>query len=325
MFSGKLVKQTQELSFAVNLMEHLVVPTFVLDAECRVIIWNRACERLTGVAAEEVLGTSDHWRAFYSKPRLCLADILAKGLAADLDKLYAFHTEVSEYGHGMKAENWCVMPRIGERLYLAVDAGPIYADDGQLVAVVETLRDMTDYKNAQMALQMQATMDGLTGIANRRSFDEKLEIEWSRAQRNGQPIALILADVDHFKRYNDHYGHVKGDACLKAVAGILQREIFRPGDLVARYGGEEFAVILPGTDLQGARTVAERLRSDMERTALPHVASEVAPWVTMSVGVVATVPLREMPSAWLISAADKAMYKSKYGGRNRVSVANGAS
>lgn len=325
MASGKRVKNTQELSFAVNLMEHLVVPTFVIDAECRVIIWNRACERMTGVAAKEVVGTGDHWQAFYDQPRLCLADVLAKGMGADLDKLYAFHTEPSEFGHGMKAENWCVMPKVGERLYLAIDAGPIYADDGQLVAVVETLRDMTDYKNAQVALQMQATMDGLTGIANRRSFDEKLETEWSRAQRSGQPLSLILADVDHFKRYNDHYGHQGGDACLKAVANILRREIFRPADLVARYGGEEFAIILPGTDLQGARTVAERLRSDMERSALPHVASEVAPWVTMSIGVASVVPGRETPSACLISAADRALYQAKGNGRNRVATADEAS
>ena len=197
-------RPSQELSFAVNLMEHLVVPTFVLDAGGRVLIWNRACERLTGVRASEVVGTSDHWRAFYDEPRLCLADVLAKNLATDLGRLYSFHTEPSAHGHGMKAENWCVMPRIGERLYLAIDAGPIYADDGQLIAVVETLRDMTDYKNAQMALQQQATIDGLTGLANRRSFDEKLQVEWSRAQRYGEPIALILADVDYFKRYNDH-------------------------------------------------------------------------------------------------------------------------
>ena len=122
-------RPSQELGFAVNLMEHLVVPTFVLDAGGRVLIWNRACERLTGVRASEVVGTCDHWRAFYDEPRLCLADVLAKNVATDLGRLYSFHTEPSAHGHGMKAENWCVMPRIGERLYLAIDAGPIYADD----------------------------------------------------------------------------------------------------------------------------------------------------------------------------------------------------
>src|SRR5574343_244900 len=197
--------RSQELSFAVNLMEHLVVPTFVLDPDCRVIIWNRACERLTGVKAAEVVGTQNHWKAFYAEPRMCLADVLALGKAHELDALYSYHTEPSpaEHGHGLKAENWCVMPRVAEPLYLAIDAGPIYAEAGQLIAVVETLRDMTDYKNAQIALQQQATLDGLTGIANRRSFDDKLHIEWSRAQRYGEAVSLILADVDYFKRYND--------------------------------------------------------------------------------------------------------------------------
>ena len=318
MSNNNAARQSKELSFAVNLMEHLVVPTFVLDTDCRVLIWNRACERLTGVLAKDVVGTSEHWRAFYNEPRLCLADVLAKGRADELGRLYSFHTEPSAHGHGMKAENWCVMPKMGERLYLAIDAGPIYADDGHLLAVVETLRDMTDYKNAQLALQQQATIDGLTGLAKRRCFDEKLHVEWSRAQRHGESVALIMCDVDYFKRYNDHYGHQGGDVCLKAVAGILQREIFRPTDLVARYGGEEFAIILPATDLQGALTVAERLRFDMERSALPHADSDVGPWVTMSIGVAAMVPDREALSATLVAKADLALYKAKGSGRNQV-------
>ena len=127
-----------------------------------------------------------------------------------------------------------------------------------------------------------------------------------------------MMDIDHFKLYNDHYGHQGGDACLKGVAGILQREIFRPADMVARYGGEEFAVILPGTDVQGALTVAERLRADMERSALPHAASDVAPWVTLSIGVAAVVPLRDVSSATLVARADRALYRAKGSGRNLV-------
>jgi transcriptional regulator with PAS, ATPase and Fis domain len=197
--------------FAVRLMEHLVVPTFVLDDQRRVIIWNKACERLTGVPAAEVLGTSDQWRGFYATPRYCLADILALGRAEELPHLYQAHTVHDETNFGLRAEVWCVVPCVGKRLYLAVDAGPIYDEHGKLIAVVETLRDITEQKLAQTALQSLAVKDGLTGIANRRSFDETLEAEWLRAQREGLPLSLLLADIDHFKRYNDAYGHQKGD------------------------------------------------------------------------------------------------------------------
>jgi diguanylate cyclase (GGDEF)-like protein len=313
--------QPQDRSFAVKLMEHLVVPTFVLDHECRVMVWNRACERLTGVAAGDVIGTRNHWQAFYSEPRRCLADVLAQGRSDELATLYPFHTEPSALGLGVRAENWCVMPRVGKRLYLAIDAGPIYAEDGRLIAVVETLRDMTEHKNAQIALQQLATLDALTGLANRRSFDDKLHSEWNRARRQGDSLALIMLDVDYFKPYNDLYGHQGGDECLKAVSGILQRQAFRAGDLSARYGGEEFAVILPNTNIDGAAEVAERIRASIELGALPHAASLIAACITISVGVSAAIPTPESTPDHLLAAADQALYSAKRGGRNRVCTA----
>lgn len=318
-------QQVQNRTFAVDLMQHLVVPTFVLDHECKVMIWNHACERLTGIPAEEVIGSSNHWQAFYSEPRLCLADVIAQKRVDELATLYSYHAEPSEHGFGIKAENWCVMPRLGTRLYLAIDAGPIYAKDGQLIAVIETLRDMTDHKNAQIALQQLATIDGLTSLANRRSFDEKMQIEWSRAQRQGEPLALILADVDYFKRYNDHYGHQGGDECLKGVSGVLLRQTFRAADMAARYGGEEFAIILPGTELDGALKVAERIRAEVEGLAKPHAASEVSPYVTLSLGVACITPKPNSQHEKLISLADQGLYAAKGGGRNQVCVAEAES
>lgn len=304
--------------FAVRLMQHLVVPTFVLNADRRVIIWNKACERLTGVPAHEVIGTSDHWRAFYDEERYCLADLVALGKSEEMDALYVSHTEPCDTNHGLRAENWCVMPQVKKRLYLAVDAGPIFDEEGNLLAVVETLRDQTEQKLAQMALQSLAVKDGLTGLANRRSFDEKLEAEWLHNQREGTSMAVLLVDVDHFKLYNDTYGHQKGDSCLKAVAGAIDAQVFRPTDLAARYGGEEFAVIMPNTDLEGALHVAERIRTAVHALHLPHEASTTSDRVTLSVGAAALVPNDQRRVEDLVAAADGALYRAKHQGRNRV-------
>lgn len=308
----------QERNFAVNLMEHMVVPTFVLDAQCRVIIWNKACERLTGVMASEVLGTREHWRAYYDEPRPCLADLIAQGRTAEIDSLYVQHDEPTSTNLGIHAENWCVMPQVGARLYLAIDAGPIYDKAGKLVAVVETLRDMTAQKEAQLALQRLATKDGLTGVANRRCFDETLHLEWRRAQREAHVMSLIMVDVDYFKRYNDTYGHQRGDECLKVVAGTMVAELFRPADLVARYGGEEFAVILPNTATGGAGLVAERIRGAVARLQIPHGGSEIADHVTVSLGVATLLPEQGNSPELLVASADGALYRAKHDGRNRI-------
>ena len=234
------------------------------------MIWNRACERLTGVAASEVMGTSGHWRAFYGKRRYCLADLVALDRQDKVGELYSRTRDAGTNGLGLSAENWCVMPKLGNHLYLAIDAGPIHDEAGNLIAVVETLRDMTDQKRAEMALKTLAAKDGLTGLANRRSFDQALELEWSRAQRTKKPLALLFVDVDHFKLFNDQHGHQSGDECLRAVAAMIGGNALRPTDLAARYGGEEFAIIMPDTGPEGACLVADRLRQAVMDLRIAH-------------------------------------------------------
>jgi diguanylate cyclase (GGDEF)-like protein/PAS domain S-box-containing protein len=289
----------QEPGFANKLMELLVVPTFVLDTTGRVVIWNQACERLTRVRADEVLGTCFQWRAFYQSQRPTLADQVVQ--RASHEKLYA--------------EAWCDMPRMGKRLYLAVDASPILGSDGKLKAVVETLRDMTDEKTAQQVLEQLATRDGLTGLANRRCFDDTLHAEWQRALRQKSPLSLLMVDVDNFKQYNDAHGHLGGDECLKRIAATVSSEM-RANDLVARYGGEEFAVILPNQALKGAAIVAERIRRRVEQ--LQGFAERQH--VTVSIGAATALASHANSTAELVATADAALYRAKHMGRNRISL-----
>ena len=153
------------------------------------------------------------------------------------------------------------------------------------------VKDRTrELEQANQMLARFSYLDAVTGIANRRNFDDGLELEWRRLLREGGPLSLVMIDIDHFKAFNDTYGHQKGDECLKAVAEALRRALHRPGDICARYGGEEFGVILPGTDAAGAFAVAEGLRQAIEDLAVPHAGSSVAPVVTISVGVATVQP-----------------------------------
>ncbi|MBD5803540.1 Phytochrome-like protein cph2 [Azoarcus sp. Aa7] len=172
---------------------------------------------------------------------------------------------------------------------------------------------------ANRELTRLSAFDGLTGIANRRTFDATLSREWRRSARSGAPIALMVVDVDCFKQFNDAYGHQVGDECLKAVARALAGNTRRPVDLVARYGGEEFAVVLPDTDAQGAAIVAESMRRAVEALAITHRHSTAARVVTVSVGIAVTSPERSDDGgfATLVARADEALYRAKRDGRNR--------
>ncbi len=169
-------------------------------------------------------------------------------------------------------------------------------------------------------LRSLSTLDGLTGIANRRRFDEYLNEQWTYAIRTAQAISLIMCDIDFFKHYNDYYGHLEGDECLKAVAGFLQARLTRQTDLVARWGGEEFCCLMPATGENGATGVAEALRHGVLKLAIPHAQSELTERVTASFGVATIVPRPKTEAVMLIEAADAALYRSKALGRNRVTA-----
>lgn len=186
------------------------------------------------------------------------------------------------------------------------------AREAQLVKTAKELQ------KANRELERLSSLDGLTGIANRRYLDSTLQKEWRRAKRHGGSISLMLIDLDHFKVYNDFYGHIEGDECLKRVAAALGGISRRGGDFPARYGGEEFAVVLPETDEADARELAETLRANIEGIEIPNERSVTSRFVTASVGVATMTPGKECEPLDLVKQADDALYEAKRSGRNMV-------
>lgn len=179
-------------------------------------------------------------------------------------------------------------------------------------------RELYSSIEVEQALEYLVRLDSLTGIPNRRLFEEELGKEWARATRDHAPLSLIMADIDHFKEYNDHYGHPAGDLCLVDVAQAMHHTLSRPGDVVARIGGEEFAFLLPQTDLSGAIAVAEQIRERILALNLPHEASPVARQITLSFGVSSSGLACVSSPAELIRTSDIALYEAKRGGRNQI-------
>lgn len=207
----------------------------------------------------------------------------------------------------------------------ALDAGAAdFISKPVNAAVVRArVRTQLTVKRQRDALRALILLDALTGVANRRAFDERLAAEWRRCGRSGLPVALALVDIDHFKLYNDHYGHQAGDNALIQVAAAMRRAAGRTQDLVARYGGEEFAFLLPQLDARGATGVAKRLMAELEQIAIPHAASPTAPRLTVSIGIACMTPDEQHAPADLIQEADGLLYQAKDGGRNQYR-ANGA-
>ena len=176
---------------------------------------------------------------------------------------------------------------------------------------------------ANLELMRMANYDALTGLANRRHFDESLNIEWKRAMRKREPMSVMMLDIDYFKSYNDTYGHLKGDEVLRKVADVIQKSLMRPADLAYRYGGEEFVLILPEISLTGIKVLAENIRKNVAALDIPHEGSEIAHHLTISIGVASLVPNSDETPTTLVSLADAALYRAKDAGRNQVVESKG--
>jgi diguanylate cyclase (GGDEF)-like protein/PAS domain S-box-containing protein len=271
----------------------------------RIVYVSPSCDRILGWTADQLTGTPALAGVNADDlPRVRqIVEALKRGEIEETRIIYRTR-------HRLKGEIW---------LETALHATRQSAS-GAIDGVVAISRDMSEHKDLQERLEALANLDALTGLANRRSFDAKLQEEWARAKRGGTPLSLLLIDVDHFKRYNDHYGHQAGDACLRSVARIIARHGQRPADLAARYGGEEFALLLPGTDAAGCEQVGEGIRQGLHNLALPHTANPPTKRLTVSVGGATGWPGADNApdSASVIGAADSALYAAKHGGRDRL-------
>lgn len=222
-----------------------------------------------------------------------------------------------------------LVKQIANQLAIAIKQADIFqklqkelAERQQAEARMREINQQLALSNEELAratrlLEQVVNIDGLTQIANRRCFNDRLEHEWQRLYREQKPISFLLFDVDYFKRYNDCYGHQMGDDCLFKLAQTVQEVVYRPADLVARYGGEEFGVILPNTDLEGASSVARRIHAAIQALHIPHKTSDVSDVVTISMGIANLIPMSELSSADLIAIADRALYRAKEQGRNQ--------
>lgn len=253
-----------------------------------------------------------------------LGDVFPRGAAK---RRMAQNRQVLAHKKELEFEEW-LADFSGEDRLLRLTMTPQFDDSGHVEAIVCSAVDLTEQRQAEEALQkdkkqleIRSEHDELTGLANRRLFDRVFQREWRRAQRSGQQLSLVMVDIDFFKLYNDTYGHMAGDGCLKRVAQTMKRAVGRSADIVCRYGGEEFLVILPDTDCSGAARVAEKIRFDVAELKIPHEKGTGGEVVTVSVGAVSMLSMHGLNSApreVLLEAADSALYRAKNRGKNRI-------
>jgi two-component system cell cycle response regulator len=292
-------EQADRLRLIVNAMDEGLM---VIEANGRIQYSNPACERYLGYCHAELTGCQ-------------VADLLGASLAQEyLDYFAACAANPADVPLA-GAREVLIRHRDGALRAMDLTVTPMIAEETLFVGL---LHDITHHKRSETALQQAALFDSLTQIANRRRFDSFLEQEWNRAIRSGQPLSLVVLDVDHFKLYNDTLGHAAGDLCLQKVAAALQSRALRTTDLAARYGGEEFVLLFAETTLAAATVLGESIRSLVESLQLPHPRSPTSQWLTASIGVATMVPTQFDRIEQFFVAADRMMYAAKEAGRNRV-------
>lgn len=245
------------------------------------------------------------------------------------DRAYVVEFCVSQSRAGVDHEaDYRALTRNGEYVWIR-DVVHVVRKDGEVEALVGFMFDISERKKTeehllrlQKQLEEYSFQDGLTGIANRRMFDTVLEREWSSAQRSGAPLSVIVLDIDYFKQYNDHYGHIKGDECLRRVARTLSLAANRPRDFIARIGGEEFVWLLPETDAESARLVANKCLHLIRQQQIPHEFSAVSPLLSLSLGVGTTHATQHTTALVFVEQVDKLLYQAKRNGRMRAAFAD---
>lgn len=318
-----LARQAQERARQVveAILQGLPVPVMVVDQEHRVAHWNRAMEKVTRVPAEQVVGTAEHWRAFYPDQRPIMADLILNDDREGLEKFYS-HLSLKRSNYiqdGWECESF--FPHLaGRPRHIYTLAAPIRDGQGAVVMAVETLVDLSEKRHLEDELRRLSVTDELTGLYNQRFFYATLQRELDTARRHDLPLCVIMADLDEFKAFNDRYGHLEGDRVL-ALCGRALVNLVRSSDLPCRYGGEEFVALLPRTTMEEACQVADRICSGIAGLRLiPAGASpdQVIHPVTASVGV--ALWEADLTGPELVRRADMAMYRAKEEGKNRVYV-----
>lgn len=303
--------------FGESLLQHLAVATFVVDANHKVIFWNKACEKLTGLKAEEVIGTNNQWKGFYPNNRPCLADLVLDNHLSENCELYSKTRLMSEID-GFAAENWCTSAN-GIQRFLEFEAGAILGESGKIIAVIECLHDRTKQKETERLITEMAFYDPLTGLPNRRLLQERLKEEIALTHRQGNTGALIFLDLDNFKPINDSLGHDAGDQLLIQVSNRLKKSI-RESDMVARLGGDEFIALLGHLDYdmsiaaRSAEKVAQTILNEINK---PYEIKGHTLHVTPSIGIT-LFPAEDDTPDILLKQADSAMYRAKETGKNSI-------